>query len=395
MREGTLVWDRINKCKGATIDLKLKIYEGRKYYFRNITWTGNYLYASATLNKVLDIKRGDVYSQELIDKKTTFNPKGGADIGGLYMDDGYLFFHVVPVEVAVSGDCIDVEMRIFEGDQAIVDQVTITGNERTSEHVIRRELTTIPGQKFRRADIIRTQQMLSSMGYFNPQKIEQDIRPNPADGTVDIEWKLQEQSNDQVQLSGGWGGYYGFVGTVGLTFNNFSMRNVRHIEKWRPLTVGDGQRLSLTAQANGASFQSYNLSFTEPWLGGKKPNSFTISLTHSISRRPNSNYQFTDNFSLQQSGITLSLGRRLEWPDNYFTLTNSLAFLVYDYKNYLLGGTALPAVGQTNSFIFNTTLSRNSIDNPMYPTQGSSISLGMSLSPPYSLFRNPCYRTDV
>lgn len=393
-RDAEILSDTVMRHNENSIDIVFKLYEGRKYYFRNIIWTGNYIHTAATLNKILDINKGDVYNKDMIDKKTTFNPKG-ADISGVYMDDGYLFFRVTPIEVAIAGDSIDLEMRIFEGDQAVIDKVIISGNERTSDHVIRRELNTVPGQKFRRSDIIRTQQMLSSMGYFNPQKIEQDIRPNPADGTVDIEWKVQEQSNDQIQLSGGWGGYYGFVGTVGLTFNNFSMRNVGHFKKWRPLPVGDGQRLSITAQANGKSFQSYNLSFTEPWLGGKKPNSFTVSLTHSISRRPNSNYEFTNDFSLRQSGVTLSLGRRLEWPDNYFTLTNSLAMLVYNYNNYLYGSTALPAVGQTNSFTFNTALARNSIDNPMYPTQGSSVSLSVALTPPYSLFRDPSFISDI
>ena len=393
-RDAELVSDSIVKHSSNSIDVVFKVYEGKKYYFRNIYWTGNYIHSSATLNKILDIRKGDVYNRELISKKTSFNPKG-ADISGLYMDDGYLFFRVNPVEVAIVGDSIDMEMRIFEGEQATIDKVIISGNERTSDHVIRRELTTVPGQKFRRSDIIRTQQMLSSMGYFNPQKVEQDIRPNPVAGTVDIEWKVQEQSNDQIQLSGGWGGYYGFVGTVGLTFNNFSARNIRHFEKWKPLPVGDGQRLAIQAQANGKSFQSYTLSFTEPWLGGRRPNAFTVSLTSSVSRRPNANYEFTNDFMLRQAGITLSLGRRLEWPDNYFTLTTALSFLVYSYNNYLYGSTALPAVGQTNSLMLNTTLARNSIDNPMYPTSGSQISLSLSLTPPYSLFRDPAYINDV
>lgn len=400
-RDADVLSDSISRHGYSTIDLKLKVNEGRKYYFRNITWTGNYLYTAATLNKVLDIKKGDVYSGEALEKKTTFNPKGGADISGLYMDDGYLFFRVNPIEVAVEGDSIDVEMRIFEGEQAIIDQVSITGNERTSEHVIRRELTTIPGQKFRRADIIRTQQQLSQMGYFNPQKVEPDIRPNPANGTVNVGWKLEEQSNDQVQLSGGWGGYYGFVGTVGLTFNNFSIRNVPHFKKWRPLPVGDGQRLSLSVQANGKSFQSYNMSFTEPWLGGRKPNSFTVSLNHSISRIPSGRSGFSFSYDansafLKQSGITLGFGRRLEWPDNYFTLTHSLSFLVYNYHNYFGSvNTVLPPIGTTNSFTFNTTLSRNSIDNPMFPTSGSTVSLSLNLTPPYSLFRSSSYYSDI
>lgn len=393
-RDAEILSDTVYRHGKDKIDVKLRVYEGRKYYFRNIIWKGNYLHSSATLDKILDIKKGDVYNNEEIQKKTSFNPKG-ADINGLYMDDGYLFFRVTPVEVAIVGDSIDLEMRIFEGDQATLDQVTISGNDRTSDHVVRRELSTVPGQKFRRSDIIRTQQMLSSMGYFNPQKIEPEVKPNPANSTVDIEWKLEEQSNDQIQLSGGWGGFYGFVGTVGLTFNNFSMRNVPHFEKWRPLPVGDGQRLSLQVQANGRAFQSYSISFTEPWLGGRKPNSFTVSLAHSLSS-PSANYQSSStDVSLNTSSITLSLGRRLEWPDNYFTLTNSLTLQVYEYKNYLTGTNSLPPIGQTNSIIFNTTLARNSIDNPMFPTSGSSLSVGLSLTPPYSLFKDPSYYEDI
>ena len=388
-RDAEILSDSIIRHSSNSIDIRFRVYEGKKYYFRNIIWTGNYIHTAATLNKILDIKKGDIYNKDLIDKKTTFNPKG-ADISGLYMDDGYLFFRVTPIEVAIVGDSIDLEMRIFEGEQATIDQVTISGNDRTSDHVIRRELSTVPGQKFRRSDLIRTQQMLSSMGFFNPQKIEPDIKPNPANSTVDIDWKLEEQSNDQIQLSGGWGGYYGFVGTVGLTFNNFSARNVPHFNKWHPLPHGDGQRLSLQVQANGRAYQSYSASFTEPWLGGKKANSFTVSLTHSLSR-PISYYSSTEDVSLNTNSVTVSLGRRLDWPDNYFTLTNALTFQVYDYSNYLSGTTALPRVGKTNSILFNTTLARNSIDNPMFPTQGSSISLGLTLTPPYSAFRDPSY----
>ncbi|HNV27753.1 MAG TPA: POTRA domain-containing protein, partial [Cyclobacteriaceae bacterium] len=358
-RDAEILSDTVVAYDKSNVDVTIRLYEGRKYYFRNITWTGNYIHSANILNKILDINKGDVYNQEMIDKKTTFNPKG-ADISGLYMDDGYLFFRVTPVEVAVVGDSIDVEMRIFEGAQATIDEVIISGNERTNDHVIRRELSTIPGQKFRRSDLIRTQQQLSQMGYFNPQKIDQDIRPNMADGTVDIEWKVEEQSSDQIELSGGWGGYYGFVGTVGLTFNNFSVRNVPHFDKWKPLPTGDGQRLSLRVQANGRSFQSYSLSFTEPWLGGRKPNSLSVSLNNSVSRYPDSQGEFTNNRSLRQSGITIGFGRRLEWPDNYFSLTQSMSFLKYKYQNYF-NSTTLPAIGETNEIMLTTTLSRNSI----------------------------------
>ena len=383
-RDAEIISDTLYAHDDRSIDVKFSVYEGRKYYFGDINWTGNYLHTAATLNKILDINKGDVYNRELLEKRTTFNPKG-PDISSLYMDDGYLFFDVDDVEVAINGDSIDIEMRIFEGDQATLDRVTFSGNERTSDHVIRRELSTIPGQKFRRSDIIRTQQQLGSMGFFDPQKINPDVRPNPTAGTVDIDWKLVEQSNDQVQLSGGWGGFYGFVGTVGLQFNNFSARNIPHLKRWRPLPVGDGQKLNLNVQANGKQFQSYSFSFTEPWLGGRKPNSFTFSLNRSVSRFGGGFGRFQSSSSeiqsIKQSGITLGLGRRLEWPDNYFTLTNSLSFLHYDYENY---GNIL-SKGKTNNLGLNTTISRNSIDAPMYPTQGSSISLSLTLTPPYSL----------
>jgi outer membrane protein insertion porin family len=392
-RDAEIVSDTVYNYNERAINIHFKLSEGRKYYFRNITWTGNYVHTSATLNKILDIKKGDIYNRELLEKKTTFNPKG-ADISGLYMDDGYLFFRVPWVEVAVENDSIDVEMRIFEGDQATIDEVIISGNERTSDHVIRRELSTIPGQKFRRSDLIRTQQMLSQMGYFNPQSIDQDIRPNPADGTVDIEWRLEEQSNDQIQLSGGWGGFYGFVGTLGVTFNNFSMRNIPNFERWKPLPVGDGQRLAVSAQANGKSFQSYSLSFTEPWLGGRKPNSFTVSLNHSVSRIPTATFQFDDNSYLKQSGVTIGLGRRLEWPDNYFSLVNSIAFLQYNFKNFFPGN-SLPEAGRTYDLALETTLSRNSIDNPMFPTSGSTLSLSVKLSPPWSEWRDPSFLDNL
>lgn len=382
-RDAEILSDTVVNYDSRSIDVNFKISEGHKYYFRNIIFTGNYLHSSSTLNKILDIKKGDVYNNELIQRKLSYNPKG-ADISGLYMDDGYLFFHPESVEVAVENDSIDVEIRITEGDQATIDEVIISGNTRTSDHVIRRELSTVPGQKFRRSDLIRTQQQLSQMGYFNPQKIDQEIRPNPSDGTVDIEWKLEEQSNDQIQLSGGWGGYYGFVGTLGVTFNNFSARNIPHFDKWKPLPVGDGQRLSISAQSTGKSFQSYGLSFTEPWLGGHKPNSLTVSLNHSVSRLLTTTYTFDNNSYLRQSGVTIGLGRRLEWPDNYFSLTNSVGFLVYNYKNYFRVG-SMPTDGKTYDLSLETTLSRNSIDNPMFPTQGSTLSLSLKLTPPWSL----------
>lgn len=392
-RDAEIISDSIYNFNNNSINIDFKVSEGRKYYFRNITWTGNYVYTSKTLSAVLGIKKGDVYNKDNIDKKLQFNPKG-LDISGLYMDDGYLFFRINPVEVAVVGDSIDIEMRISEGEQATINEVTISGNERTSDHVIRRELSTVPGQKFRRSDIIRTQQKLGQLGYFSPQKIGQNLMPNPANGTVDINWELEEQSNDQIELSGGWGGYYGFVGTLGLSFNNFSLRNIPHLKNWKPLPGGDGQKLSLRAQANGRSYQSYSISFTEPWLGGRKPHSLSVSLNSSVQRQLfnyGGSFDASQNPSLKVHSATVGLGRMLEWPDNYFTLTNSISYMKYLLNNWSSGLGF--SNGSANSVTFNTTLARNSIDNPMYPTQGSTISLSLTLTPPHSLWRNLDYAT--
>lgn len=396
-RDAEIVEDTVYNHNDRTINIDFTIHEGPKYYFRNIIWSGNYVYTDRQLATVLAIGKGDVYNNELIQRKLTFNPKG-MDISGLYMDDGYLFFRINPVEVAVAGDSIDVEMRIFEGEQATIDEVTISGNERTSDHVIRRELMTIPGQKFSRSDIIRTQQSLSQLGYFAPEKVNPNLVPNQADGTVDIEWQVEEQSNDQIELSGGWGGYYGFVGTLGLTFNNFSLRNIPHFENWKPLPVGDGQRLQMRVQANGRQYQSYSFSFTEPWLGGRKPHSFTVSLNSSVQRSLfgygySSIPDPTDETpTLKVNSITVGLGRRLEWPDNYFTLTNSVSMLRYTLNNWFSGGLGFTD-GYANSVTFNTTLSRRSVNEIMYPSQGSEISLSLTLTPPHSMWRDLDYAT--
>lgn len=392
-RDADIEFDTVYNHNDQSININLTIHEGPKYYFRNITWMGNYVHTDKTLNSILGVKKGDVYNREQIDNKLTFNPKG-PDISGLYMDDGYLFFNVTPVEVAVEGDSIDIEMRIREGAQATLNEVTITGNDRTSDHVIRRELRTVPGQKFRRSDVIYTQQRLGQLGYFNAQNIKPNIVPNMANSTADIEWQVEEQSNDQIELSGGWGGYFGFVGTLGLTFNNFSLRNVPKIKDWRPLPVGDGQRLSLKITANGRSFQNYGISFTEPWLGGRKPQSLTISANKSISRY-SSNGTLTDlNSSLKVDNISVGFGRVLKWPDDFFTLMNTVSYTVYTVQNvsptaYGLGCSDCSSYGVK----LNTTIARNSIDDPMYPKSGSTISLSVDLTPPYSSWRNLNYET--
>lgn len=390
-RDAQVVGDSIIFNDDNTIDIIIEVEEGNRYYFRDIIWAGNYVHTNETLNRILDINKGDIYNKELITTKLNFNPKG-PDISGLYMDDGYLFFSINPVEVAVEGDSIDIEMRIYEGEQATINEVRIVGNERTRDHVIRRELLTIPGQKFSRSDLITTNQRLAQLGFFNPEGINPVPLPNPVDGSVDIEWQLEEQSSDQIELSGGWGGAFGFVGTLGLSLNNFSVKSLLE-GKFTPVPMGDGQRLSIRAQANGRQFQNYTFSFTEPWLGGKKPNSFTVSYNQSVlrTRTPNPDGTFPGfnefNGSLQLHSFSIALGRRLEWPDNNFVLSNSVGLTIYQLDNYLNQGLGF-SNGNANNITFNTTLARRSVNNPMFPATGADIQLSVSLTPPHSLWRD-------
>ena len=392
-RDAVITKDSIFKTDTSSIAIYLKIEEGSKYYYRDISWSGNYVYDDVQLSKVLGIQTGDVYNKEEMDKRLQMNPQG-MDISGLYMDNGYLFFNIKPVEISVEGDSIDIEMRIYEGAQATVNKVIISGNDRTNDHVIRRELRTLPGELFSRTNIIRDQQQLGTLGYFDPEQIQINPIPNPVDNTVNIEYKLVERPNDQIELSGGWGGFYGFVGTLGLTFNNFSLKNVTDFAKWHPLPVGDGQKLSIRAQANGKQFQSYTASFTEPWLGGKKPTSFSVSLNSSI-QNVDERWSRTGPGSFTVNSITVGLGKRLTWPDNYFTLSTALSYKVYKLDNYWSNfGGALPFnTGESNTFLLTSTLNRSSIDNPMYPKSGSTVSLSGSFTPPYSKFNNLDYNS--
>lgn len=386
-RDAQVLSDSIYRHDNRNINIDLKVKEGRKYYFRDVFWTGNYIYSNEQLDAVLGVKQGDVYDLELINKKLNYNPQG-ADVSSLYMDNGYLFFSIQPIEVKAEGDSIDVEMRIYEGAQATINKIIISGNDRTNDHVILRELRTLPGQKFSRANIIRTQREIAQMGYFDPEKVNPTPLPNPIDETVDIEWALEEQPSDQIEVSGGFGGQLGFIGTVGVTFNNFSARNIPHLKNWRPLPVGDGQRFSIRAQANGRRFQSYSASFVEPWLGGKKPNSFGISYSYSVQRNIDFNSDRTTG-SLKVSNISLSLGRRVKWPDDFFTVSNSVSFIQYRVFNF--GSSLGFSNGIANNVTFNTTISRNSIDNPMFPRSGSQVQLSASFTPPYSVFRDVNY----
>ncbi len=390
-RDAIILADTVTKLENDELAIKIDIDEGHKYYFRDIIWSGNFVYTDETLNRVLGLRKGDVYNMELVQKKLQFNPNG-PDVSSLYMDNGYLFFSVNPIEVRIIGDSIDVEMRVFEGDQAKISRVIIKGNDRTNDHVIRREIRTLPGDYFSRELLIRTQRELSQLGYFDPEQIGMVPIPNPSDGTVDIEYTLVERPSDQVELSGGWGGYYGFVGTVGLVFNNFSLRNIANFKAWRPLPVGDGQRLSLRIQANGKQYQNYSITFTEPWLGGKKPNSFTVGFNHSVIRTY-TYYSNTNQGSMTMTTASVGLGKRLKWPDDYFTLTHRLSFTLYNFDDFVSRDNQQIGfnTGTARNFNYNVTLMRNSIDNPMFPRSGSSLSLSLTLTPPFSLWEDLDY----
>ncbi|MEQ9468936.1 MAG: POTRA domain-containing protein [Ekhidna sp.] len=387
-RDAAIVTDTTYDISNKFMNIDISVEEGNKYYFRDISWSGNYIYTDDQLQRVLGIEKGDVYDLDLVNKKLNFNPNG-ADISSLYMDDGYLFFSITPVEVRVAQDSIDLEMRIYEGAQATIDKVIISGNDKTNDHVILRELRTRPGDKFSRAELIRTQRELSQLGYFDPEQVNPVPIPDPINETVDIEWQLVERSNDQIELSGGWGGAFGFVGTFGVTFNNFSVRNITKPEHWRGLPVGDGQSLSLRFQANGRNFQSYSFSFVEPWLGGRKPNSFGLSFSKSIQRSIDRVRDVTLGW-LKVTGISASLGRRVRWPDDFFTVSTGVSYQRYDLFQFNSRSLGF-ATGDANSFTFNTTFARNSINQPMYPQNGSSISLSASFTPPYSLWRDLDY----
>lgn len=382
-RDARIVSDSVYTNKDGSLSIELWLDEGRKYYFRNITWLGNTKYTADELSKVLGIKKGEVYDQGKLEANLMMNPNG-RDVSSLYLDDGYLFFNVEPVEIRVENDSIDLEMRIREGKQATINRVTVVGNTKTSDHVILRELRTKPGQLFSRSDIIRSQRELSQLGYFNPETMGVNPKPNPTDGTVDIEYTVEERPSDQVELSGGWGNGQ-IVGTIGVSFNNFSGRNMFKKGAWKPLPSGDGQKLSVRAQSNGLYFQSYNASFTEPWFGGKKPNSLSFSVYHSV--QSNGQPVGSDGrSSIMITGATIGLGRRLKFPDDYFILQNEINYQNYQLTNYTLTGAFNN--GTSNTFSIGTTLSRNSIGDPIFPTYGSIISLSCELTPPFSLFRS-------
>jgi len=390
-RDAKVVRDSTWRDEDGNIQLDIVMDEGNRYYFRDISWRGNSIYETDQLKEVLGIVKGDVYNTELLNQRLEFSQEG-RDIKSLYMDNGYLFFRIDPIERAITGDSIDLELRLFEGPQATIDRVTISGNDRTHDEVILREVRTRPGQKFSRSDIIRSQREIINLGYFNPETLNINTPVNAQRGTVDIEYQVEERPSDQLELSAGWaGGGRGVIGTLGVTFNNFSLRNILKKESWSPLPQGDGQRLSLRAQTSGRFFQSYNVSFTEPWLGKKKPNSFTVSGFYNrfaLGERGTSGFQ---KFII--GGASVGLGTRLKWPDDNFISNTTLTYQNLNLQNWVSGGGIfitdegqIVTDGSFNNLNIQQKFTRTSVNDPIFPKEGSTISLSVQLTPPYSLF---------
>lgn len=391
LRDAVIIKDTQTINAKGNMDIHIKINEGRKYYFGNISWKGNTKYADSILNLLLGIRKGDVYNLELLNKRLgkQLSAEGG-DIGSLYQDDGYLFFHIDPVETAVYNDTIDFEIRMTEGPQATYGRITVSGNDKTKDYVILREMRTVPGQKFSRSDIIRTQRELSQLGFFNPEKINPNVVPNSDNGTVDINWEVEEKSSDQLELSAGFGGGIGLTGTLGVTFNNFSIKNITSKSTWDPLPSGDGQKLSLRIQSNGRAYRSYNFSFTEPWFGGKKRNSFSVNYYNtkfSNAIDPYGSYckSCGDTSYVKTVGVGLSLGKQLKWPDDYFNLIYSLNFQQYKLKNYSQIFSGFNNGTSTNISLKLSLLRNSAGPNPIFPTSGSNFALSGQFTLPYSL----------
>ncbi|MDB2479341.1 outer membrane protein assembly factor BamA [Crocinitomicaceae bacterium] len=385
LRDAEAIYDTVYLLDEKNLSIDIKIDEGEKYYFGDIEWIGNTKFRSSFLDTILGIKKGDLYNKELLDTRLVMS-QDGRDISSLYMDRGYLFFQVIPVETNVEAHHINYQMRIIEGKEARVKRVIIKGNTKTNDYVIRREIRTKPGDLFNRNDIMRTQRELAQLGYFNEQAFQINPIPNPQDGTVDIEYVVEEKSSDQIELSGGYGGTGldgrgRIIGTLGLTFNNFSTKNFFKKGAWAPLPGGDGQRVSLRLQTNGKFYRGYSFSFTEPWLGGKKPNSLSFGANWTLLG--NGFAPTSASFAgLRLAGVNLGLGRRKKFPDDWFQAYYELSYQQYYVKDDRRFG--LFTDGTSNDFAFKYVLQRSSVSSPIYPQGGSNIKFSAKATLPYS-----------
>lgn len=424
-RDAQIVVDSVYPFDENTVDIYMKIDEGSKYYLRNVTWVGNKLYSSDWMNQQLRMKKGDVYNQKLLHERLT----GDEDaIGNFYYNQGYIVAGIDPVEVNIDGDSIDLEMRVEEGFQATISKVRINGNDRLYENVVRRELRTKPGDLFSKEALERSYREIAQMGHFNPENIKPDVQPDYTNGTVDINWGLESKANDQVEFSAGWG-QTGVIGKLSLKFTNFSMANLFHkSDNYRGfLPQGDGQTLTISGQTNGSYYQSYSVSFFDPWFGGKRPNSFSVSAFYSVQSDISSNYYnsaYMNNYynslyggygnyygnnynydsyydpdkSIKMYGASIGWGKRLRWPDDYFTLSAELSYQRFVLKDwsYLyirLNNGEYMSTGNCNNLSMSFTLGRNSSDNPIFPRRGSELTASVQFTPPYSLFSKKDYAT--
>ena len=413
-RDARIVADSVVPYNDNTVDVYISIDEGPQYFIRDISWVGNTIYPTEVLDTYLGMEAGDVYNQKLMRKR--LNEDDDA-VSNLYMDNGYLFYQLVPIEREVVGDSISLEMRMIEGPQARINNIVINGNDRLYEKVIRRELRLRPGELFSKSDLMRSAREIAQTGHFDPEKLDIQPEPNEENGTVDIVFNLESKANDQIEFSLGWG-QTGIIGKVQLKFTNFSLKNLFYPSTYRGIIPqGEGQTFTISAQTNARYYQSYAISFLDPWFGGKRPNSLSVSayysrqtgVNNSFYNRswsqsslwgsgygyyPNSYYNdyyqnsyqnsLDPNKVLQLIGINVGFGKRLKWPDDYFTFTAELGYNWYylknwDYLYYMNNGTS-------NSLVLGLTLARNSIDNPIYTRSGSTFSLNLQLTPPASLF---------
>lgn len=381
MRDAKIVSDSVVYDEADNlINISLNINEGKTYYFGDISFVGNTKYSNRELSNIVSIEKGDIFDQSIIQTRVLGSPNSD-DVHSLYLDNGYLFSRVTPVETEIRNDTIDMEIRIYEGLQAKVNRVSVTGNTKTNDHVIMREIRTKPGDLFSRSDIMRSQREIATLNYFDAEKLNIDVQPNQEEGTVDLTYIVEEKSSDKIELQAGYGANR-IIGTFGVAFNNFSAKNLFNKEAWLPLPSGDGQRLQLSASSNGGLFQSYNISFTEPWLGGKKPNSLTVGAYHSITS--NSTDRDNENRGVfKVTGLSLGLGKRLKWPDDFFTLYQNISFKKYLVDKYNFGNFE---DGTYFNISYSFVVGRNSVDQPTFPRKGSNMKMSVQMTPPYSLF---------
>ena len=412
-RDVRILWDTVYKYNDKKVNIDIKLEEGQKYFLRKINWVGNTEFSTDQLNMALNMRAGDVYNQKKLNDRLTVDEDAVGN--AFYYNNGYIFYQADPVEVNIEKDSVDLEIRIVEGPKATIRKVSISGNDRLYEDIVRRELRTKPGALFSRDDLMRSLREVAQMGHFDPEKLQPDIQPDPESGTVDIGYPLVSKANDQIEFSAGWG-QTGVLGRLSLKFTNFSLKNLLNPGSYKGIIPqGEGQTLQLSGQTNGKYYQSYSISFTDPWFGGKRPNFLSVGAYYSIQTGVNSNYynnNYYNNYynsyyggssydnsyynnaldpdkSIKTLGLSVGYGKRLNWPDDYFQIEAGLSYQLYRMKNWEY---FLIPNGSSNNISLSLTLSRNSMDQPIYTRRGSQFSLSVQATPPYSMWDGKDYK---